>query len=91
MDDDRLGRPSITPARVLWVLLVVVAFVLVAQNSNDTEIEVFWWTIQAPLFVVILASMLIGWGLGTLGIQAWSWRRRRHIDRHDKHGESTKD
>jgi uncharacterized integral membrane protein len=91
MDGDRQGRPSITPARVLWVLLAVIAFVLVAQNSNDTEIEMFWWTIQAPLFVVILASMLIGWGLGTLGIQAWSWRRRRHIDRHEKHDESTKD
>ena len=71
------GRVAVTPARVLWVVLALVALVLIAQNSNDIQIEVFVWTIQAPLFVVILGSMLIGWGLGTLGLQAWSWRRRR--------------
>ena len=77
MNDGKRGRVSVTPARVLWVVLAIVAVILIAQNSNDTEIDVFGWTIQAPLFVVIVASMLIGWGLGTLGMQAWSWRRRR--------------
>ena len=77
--DDSEGRPrlAVTPARVLWVILALVAVVLIAQNSTDTEINVFGWTIQAPLFVVIFASMLIGWGMGMLGMQAWSWRRRR--------------
>jgi uncharacterized integral membrane protein len=77
MNEGKRGRIAVTPAPVLWVVLAVIAVVLIAQNSNDTEIDVFGWTIQAPLFVVIVASMLIGWGLGTLGIQAWSWRRRR--------------
>ena len=77
MDDGGRGRISVTPARVLWVVLAIVAVILVAQNSGDTEINVFGWTIQAPLFVVIVGSMLIGWGLGTVGVQAWSWRRRR--------------
>jgi uncharacterized integral membrane protein len=77
MDDGGRGRVSVTPARVLWVVLAIVAVILVAQNSGDTEINVFGWTIQAPLFVVIVGSMLIGWGLGTLGMQAWTWRRRR--------------
>ena len=76
MNDGRRGRIAVTPARVLWVVLAVVAVILIAQNSGDTEIDVFGWTIQAPLFVVIAASMLIGWGLGTVGMQAWSWRRR---------------
>jgi uncharacterized integral membrane protein len=49
----------------------------VAQNSADTTIQVLGWTIQAPLFVVIVLAMLAGWGLGLLGSQAWSWRRRR--------------
>lgn len=74
MDDE---RRRVTPAKVLWVVLALVAVVLIAQNSTDTQINVFGWTIQAPLFVVIFASMLIGWGLGMLGLQAWSWRRGR--------------
>jgi uncharacterized integral membrane protein len=71
------NRFRLTPAMVLWSLLALVAVVLVAQNSADTTIQVLGWTIQAPLFVVIVLAMLAGWGLGLLGSQAWSWRRRR--------------
>ena len=77
MDERGRGRIAITPARVLWVGLALLALILIAQNSNDIQIEVLVWTIRAPLFVVILGAMLIGWGLGTLGLQAWSWRRGR--------------
>jgi uncharacterized integral membrane protein len=71
------NRFRLTPAMVLWSLLALVAVVLVAQNSADTTVQVLGWTIQAPLFVVIVLAMLAGWGLGLLGSQAWSWRRRR--------------
>jgi uncharacterized integral membrane protein len=70
-------RAKVTPTMVLWIALALLAVVLVLQNSADTTIQVLGWTIQAPLFVVLVAAMLIGWGLGTLGTQAWSWRRRR--------------
>jgi uncharacterized integral membrane protein len=70
------NRFRLTPAMVLWSLLALVAIILVAQNSADTTIQVLGWTIQAPLFVVIVLAMLAGWGLGLLGSQAWSWRRR---------------
>lgn len=70
------GR-AITPARILWGMLVLLAVVLVLQNSSDTTIQVLGWTVQAPLFVVIVASMVAGWGLGVLGQNAWSWRRER--------------
>jgi uncharacterized integral membrane protein len=83
-------RSALTPARVLWVVLAIVAVILIAQNSNDTQIEVFGWTIQAPLFLVILASMLIGWALGTLGVQAWSLHRRRLGDRRPAQNKSDK-
>jgi uncharacterized integral membrane protein len=76
-------RVAVTPARVLWVALTIVAIILVAQNSGDTQIQVFGWTIQAPLFVVIVGAMVLGWGLGTLGVQAWSLRRRRGDKRRD--------
>ena len=74
-------RFRVTPAMVLWSLLALFAIILVAQNSADTTLQVLGWTIQAPLFVVIVLAMLAGWGLGLLGSQAWSWRRRRSQDR----------
>ena len=90
MADSTPRRSALTPARVLWIVLAIVAVVLIAQNSNDTQIEVFGWTIQAPLFLVILASMAIGWALGTLGMQAWSLRRRRMSDRGAEEGRADK-
>lgn len=67
----------LTPARGLWLALALLAVVLVLQNSADTTVQVLGWTVQAPLFVVIGAAMVVGWALGTLGARAWSWRRRR--------------
>ncbi len=75
--DESERKFRVTPALVLWSLLALVAVVLVAQNSSDTTIQVLGWTLQAPLFVVIVLAMLAGWGLGLLGSQAWSWRRKR--------------
>ncbi len=86
------GRRRVTPALILWIVLVVVVIVLVAQNSADTTVQIFGWTIQAPLFMVIVAAMAIGWALVTLGTHAWSWRRRRgtrHDDRRGKQDEET--
>jgi uncharacterized integral membrane protein len=74
-------RAKVTPTMILWIALALLAVVLVLQNSADTTIQVLGWTIQAPLFVVLVAAMLIGWGLGTLGTQTWSWRRRRNTRR----------
>lgn len=68
---------TISPTRILWGLLVLLAVVLVLQNSTGTTIQVLGWTVQAPLFVIIVVSMLAGWGLGVLGQNAWSWRRER--------------
>jgi uncharacterized integral membrane protein len=70
-------RFRLTPAAVLWAVLALIGIVLIAQNSASTEVRFFGWTIEAPLFVLIAASMLIGWGLGTLGTRVWSWHRQR--------------
>ena len=86
---EKTGRRKVMPALILWIVLVVLVIVLIAQNSADTTVQIFGWTVQAPLFMVIVAAMVIGWALVTLGTQAWSWRRRkgrRHDDRRDKPG-----
>jgi len=74
------SRPRLTPGLVLWGVLAISALVLLAQNSTDTTVQFFWFDVTAPLFVVIGAALLIGWGLGELGSKIWSRRRRRQSD-----------
>jgi uncharacterized integral membrane protein len=69
-------RLRLTPSLVLWGVLAVVAVVLLAQNTEETNVDFFGWRITAPLFVIIGAALLIGWGLGELGTRVWRWRRR---------------
>lgn len=76
MAEQRRNR-GVRPAVVMWSVLAVIGIVLIAQNGATTRVDFFGWTIEAPLFVVILASMVIGWGLGTLGTQVWSRRRSK--------------
>lgn len=85
---DVTRRVRVASVRAFWALLVLVAVVLVAQNSVDTTIQVFGWTILAPLFLVILVAMLLGWAIGVVGHEAWSWRRRRS---NAKEGEASKE
>ena len=74
--DNARSRPRVTPSLVLWGVLAVVAIILLAQNTEETNVDVFGWRIIAPLFVIIGAALLIGWGLGELGTRVWRWRRR---------------
>jgi uncharacterized integral membrane protein len=72
-------KPSpITFSRVIWGLLALIAIILLFQNSNSTPVHFLFWTITAPLWVVILAALLIGWGLGELGTRTWRWHRERN-------------
>ena len=74
--DNARSRSRVTPSLVLWGVLAVVAIILLAQNTEETNVDVFGWRIIAPLFVIIGAALLIGWGLGELGTRVWRWRRR---------------
>lgn len=66
----------VTPGLVLWTVVAFVALVLLAQNGQDIQVDVFVWTVTAPLFVIIAAALVIGWGLGEVGTRVWRWRRR---------------
>ena len=65
----------LTPARVLWAVLALVALILLLQNSAQTRLQFLGFEITAPLFVIIGASLVIGWLLGEIGPRIWKWRR----------------
>ncbi len=50
---------------VLTVSIVLFSIILL-QNSDPTYLELFFWHIEMPLFILILATVILGFGVGWL-------------------------
>lgn len=59
------------------VVLTALAVVVLAQNTEKTTVELLFWDLDGPRFVVLAAALLIGALLGELGAALWRRRRRR--------------
>lgn len=64
-------RITLSSRTVLIAVLAVLAAVFVVQNRQETEIRVIVPELTMPLWLALLATLLIGWVIGYLG------RRRR--------------
>lgn len=64
-------RPS--PKQIGGGILVVVALVLVLQNTQSVRVELLFWNVEWPLWIVLLLMLVIGAAIGYLA----SWRARR--------------
>jgi uncharacterized integral membrane protein len=51
---------------IALLVLALLAAVLVIQNSQLTELRLAFWPIYAPLFVLALIVLVIGFALGYL-------------------------
>jgi len=59
---------------VIWIL-VILAAVIVIQNSQLATLRLAFWNIYAPLFILVILVFFLGFGAGYL-----AGRRRRKID-----------
>ncbi len=51
--------------KTIALLAVVVLFVIILfQNSDRTYVELFFWSVQMPLFLLIVSSIFLGWVVG---------------------------
>ncbi|MFM8388332.1 MAG: hypothetical protein ACKOA5_03700 [Actinomycetota bacterium] len=58
--------------QVGWALLAIVAVLFVVLNNNKTEINLIAASPEWPMWVLVIASMVIGFLLAKLT----GWRRR---------------
>jgi uncharacterized integral membrane protein len=65
------GR-RITARHVGWALVVIIAVLFVVLNNNKTEINLIAASPEWPMWVLVVASMVIGFALAKLT----GWRRR---------------
>lgn len=55
-----------TPGRWLALVLVVLAVIFIFQNTATTRIQLAWTHVNAPLWLILLIVLAIGWIVGWL-------------------------
>ncbi|TSD50561.1 DUF1049 domain-containing protein [Rhodococcus sp. KBS0724] len=51
---------------MLAAVLVVLAVIFVFQNRSATTIQLFWVSVQSPLWLTLAVILLLGWIAGLL-------------------------
>jgi uncharacterized integral membrane protein len=64
---------------VVGVMLAVIVIVFAAQNTQSATVKVLAWDWSAPLFVVVLLSLIIGIVLDEIVGLLFRARRRRRL------------
>lgn len=65
---------KVKPAHWIALILVIVAILFVAQNRGTTSIDLFWLSVQSPLWLVLTLMFGVGWLSGYLAT-----RRRANV------------
>lgn len=56
----------LTPRHILAAALVVLAVIFILQNRSTTTIQLFWVSVQSPLWLTLVVILLLGWIAGLL-------------------------
>ncbi|MDI9916787.1 DUF1049 domain-containing protein [Rhodococcus sp. IEGM 1379] len=56
----------LTPRNILAAVLVVLAVIFILQNRSTTTIQLFWVSVQSPLWLTLVVILLLGWIAGLL-------------------------
>jgi len=80
--DEYLDEPVTSNRRIVGLIIAIVviavAGIFIFQNTDDTNVEFLFLSGRAPLYVVIVISMILGALLGWIG-SAIRRRRKRRI------------
>ncbi|GMR03158.1 MAG: hypothetical protein BMS9Abin20_1527 [Acidimicrobiia bacterium] len=81
-NDEYLDEPVASNRRIVGlivtVVVIAVAGIFIFQNTDDTSVEFLFLSGRAPLYLVIVVSMILGALLGWIG-SAIRRRRKRRI------------
>jgi uncharacterized integral membrane protein len=68
-------RARLTPRVVIAIIIAVVAIILIAQNTHDTQLHLFFWHINRPMWLMLLILLAAGFIVGS--IFPWFHRRQK--------------
>lgn len=65
---------------VVVFVLIILAFILMLQNSVMMELKLFFWNIYAPMFILVFFIFLIGFLVGFLAARIDRKKDRKALD-----------
>ncbi|WP_424805553.1 DUF1049 domain-containing protein [Rhodococcus sp. 27YEA15] len=65
-DAQNSAKTLATPRNIVAAVLVVVAVIFILQNRATTTIQLFWVSVNSPLWLTLVAVLLVGWIAGLL-------------------------
>lgn len=60
------ARWLMTPRNIIATVLVALAVIFILQNRAATTIQLFWVSVQSPLWLTLVAILMLGWIAGLL-------------------------
>lgn len=57
---------ELSPRNIVAVVLVLIAALFIAQNRNSVSIDLFWISVRAPLWIILVVFFAAGWVTGLL-------------------------
>jgi len=73
----KAGRSPLGPGAIGTIVGLVLLVVFMVQNRDDVRVELLVWSFDWPLWLLILASAVVG-AVVAAGLSAIRARRRRH-------------
>jgi uncharacterized integral membrane protein len=82
--DRRSGAPEgdkarISPALILWLLLVAIAVIFILQNTRHATITFLFWDGDVAIWIAIVIALVLGALIDRLGLYFMRRRRRREV------------
>lgn len=66
---------KVSPAGWAALALAIIAVIFVLQNRRSTEIQLFWITVDSPLWFTLLVVFAVGWLVGVLTMRGRAKRK----------------
>ncbi|MET8317475.1 LapA family protein [Rhodococcus erythropolis] len=60
------ARSLLTPRNIAAAVLVALAVIFIVQNRAATTIQLFWVSVQSPLWLTLVVILALGWIAGLL-------------------------
>jgi uncharacterized integral membrane protein len=67
-------------AKIIILLILLILFtIFVTQNTEQTIMNVFFWTVEMPKIVLLIITLVIGVVLGLIAVTAFSNSNKKKI------------
>ncbi|WFR73102.1 LapA family protein [Prescottella defluvii] len=63
---DSKPRFELSPRMLAAAVLTILAAIFILQNRNSTSIDLFWVSVQSPLWLTLIVVFAVGWVTGLL-------------------------